>query len=50
MPSDRDDTTIAEFAMDDYPVVHVLWQRGDLWMRPSVRGPRRQPFGCCCVM
>ena len=27
--------TIAEFTMDDYPVVHVLWQRGDLWMRPS---------------
>ena len=21
--------------MDDYAVVHVLWQRGDLWMRPS---------------
>jgi ribosomal protein S18 acetylase RimI-like enzyme len=35
MPSDRDDITIAEFAMDDYPVVHVLWERGDLWMRPS---------------
>jgi ribosomal protein S18 acetylase RimI-like enzyme len=32
----RDDSiTIAEFGMDDYPVVHVLWQRGDLWMRPS---------------
>jgi ribosomal protein S18 acetylase RimI-like enzyme len=32
----RDDSiTIAEFTMDDYPVVHVLWQRGDLWMRPS---------------
>ena len=27
--------TIREFTMDDYPVVHVLWQRGDLWMRPS---------------
>ncbi len=27
--------TITEFAMDDYAVVHVLWQRGDLWMRPS---------------
>ena len=27
--------TIGEFTMDDYPVVHVLWQRGDLWMRPS---------------
>ena len=21
--------------MNDYPVVHVLWQLGDLWMRPS---------------
>ena len=33
----RDDNgiTIAEFTMDDYAVVHVLWQRGDLWMRPS---------------
>jgi ribosomal protein S18 acetylase RimI-like enzyme len=29
--------TIREFTMDDYPVVHVLWQRGDLWMRPSDR-------------
>ncbi|HET6474827.1 MAG TPA: GNAT family N-acetyltransferase [Thermoleophilia bacterium] len=29
------EVTIAEFTMDDYPVVHVLWQRGDLWMRPS---------------
>ena len=27
--------TIREFTMDDYPVVHVMWQRGDLWMRPS---------------
>lgn len=27
--------TIGEFTMDDFPVVHVLWQRGDLWMRPS---------------
>ncbi len=35
MPVSRDDVTIAEFTMDDYPVVHVLWQRGDLWMRPS---------------
>ena len=26
---------IEEFTMDDYAVVHVLWQRGDLWMRPS---------------
>jgi ribosomal protein S18 acetylase RimI-like enzyme len=31
----RDDIDIAEFSMDDYAVVHVLWQRGDLWMRPS---------------
>ena len=32
---DHDVITIGEFSMDDYPVVHVLWQRGDLWMRPS---------------
>jgi ribosomal protein S18 acetylase RimI-like enzyme len=31
----RDDISIAEFGMDDYAVVHVLWQRSDLWMRPS---------------
>ena len=31
----RDDISIAEFSMDDYAVVHVLWQRGDLWVRPS---------------
>ena len=35
MPTAGDDITITEFSMDDYPVVHVLWQRGDLWMRPS---------------
>jgi ribosomal protein S18 acetylase RimI-like enzyme len=35
MPALGHDITIAEFTMDDYPVVHVLWQRGDLWMRPS---------------
>ena len=35
MPTVRDDITIAELTMDDYPVVHVLWQRGELWMRPS---------------
>ncbi len=29
------DVKITEFSMDDHPVVHVLWQRGDLWMRPS---------------
>ncbi len=34
-----DDIRITGFTMDDYPVVHVLWQRGDLWMRPS-DGPR----------
>jgi ribosomal protein S18 acetylase RimI-like enzyme len=27
--------TIDQFTMDDFPVVHVLWQRADLWMRPS---------------
>jgi ribosomal protein S18 acetylase RimI-like enzyme len=32
---DHDTVTVAEFTMDDYPVVHVLWQRGGLWMRPS---------------
>jgi ribosomal protein S18 acetylase RimI-like enzyme len=26
---------VEEFSMDDYAVVHVLWQRSDLWMRPS---------------
>lgn len=26
---------VEEFTMEDYAVVHVLWQRGDLWMRPS---------------
>jgi ribosomal protein S18 acetylase RimI-like enzyme len=32
----RDESiSIGEFGMDDYAVVHVLWQRGDLWMRPS---------------
>ena len=35
MTAAHDDITITEFTMDDYPVVHVLWQRGDLWMRPS---------------
>ena len=35
MPAARDDISIAEFTIADYPVVHVLWQRGDLWMRPS---------------
>lgn len=27
--------TIDEFTMDDFAVVHVLWQRSELWMRPS---------------
>jgi ribosomal protein S18 acetylase RimI-like enzyme len=35
MPTARDDITIDEFTMDDYAVVHVLWQHGDLWIRPS---------------
>lgn len=35
MPAARDHVTIAELTMGDYPVVHVLWQRGDLWLRPS---------------
>jgi ribosomal protein S18 acetylase RimI-like enzyme len=29
------DITIGEFAMGDYPAVYALWQRGDLWVRPS---------------
>jgi ribosomal protein S18 acetylase RimI-like enzyme len=35
MPATRDDIVISEFTMDDFPVVHVLWQRAGLWMRPS---------------
>jgi ribosomal protein S18 acetylase RimI-like enzyme len=35
MPQDEDSISITEFGMDDYAVVHVLWQRGDLWIRPS---------------
>ena len=35
MPADRDDISIADFTMDDYPVVHVIWQRGDVWVAPS---------------
>ena len=27
--------SVSEFEMKDYAVVHVLWQRSDLWMRPS---------------
>jgi ribosomal protein S18 acetylase RimI-like enzyme len=34
-PTPPRDVTVEEFSMDDYAVVHVLWQRGDLWMRPS---------------
>jgi len=33
--SGRIGVTIEPFAMDDFPVVHVLWQRSGLWMRPS---------------
>jgi ribosomal protein S18 acetylase RimI-like enzyme len=29
------DVRIEQFSMEDFPVVHVLWQRSDLWMRPS---------------
>ncbi len=39
MEAPRTGVTIAEFTMDDYAVVHVLWQRSGLWMRPS-DGPR----------
>jgi ribosomal protein S18 acetylase RimI-like enzyme len=35
MSRDHATVTIGEFTMDDYAVVHVLWQRGHLWMRPS---------------
>ena len=35
MTQHEDSISITEFGMDDYAVVHVLWQRGDLWMRPS---------------
>lgn len=35
MPTARDDILISGFTMDDLPVVHVLWQRSGLWMRPS---------------
>lgn len=35
MPAARDHVTVAELTMGDYPVAHVLWQRGDLWLRPS---------------
>jgi ribosomal protein S18 acetylase RimI-like enzyme len=35
MPAVRSDILISGFTMDDFPVVHVLWQRAGLWMRPS---------------
>ncbi len=35
MTTTRDTISIDRFTMDDFPVVHVLWQRADLWMRPS---------------
>ena len=35
MPAARDHILIDEFTMDEFPVVHVLWQRAGLWMRPS---------------
>jgi ribosomal protein S18 acetylase RimI-like enzyme len=31
----RDHILISGFTMDDFPFVHVLWQRAGLWMRPS---------------
>jgi ribosomal protein S18 acetylase RimI-like enzyme len=34
-PASQPVVVIEEFTMDVYAVVHVLWQRGDLWMRPS---------------
>jgi ribosomal protein S18 acetylase RimI-like enzyme len=34
-PASPPAAVIEEFSMDDYAVVHVLWQRSDLWMRPS---------------
>ena len=33
--ADQPGVTIEPFTMDDYPVVHMLWQRSDLCMRPS---------------
>jgi ribosomal protein S18 acetylase RimI-like enzyme len=35
MPAPADPITITEFTMADYPVVHVLWQRGGLGIGPS---------------
>jgi ribosomal protein S18 acetylase RimI-like enzyme len=33
--ADRNAVLIEPFTMDDFPVVHMLWQRSGLWMRPS---------------
>jgi GNAT superfamily N-acetyltransferase len=33
--TDQSGVTVEPFTMDDFPVVHVLWQRSGLWMRPS---------------
>ena len=35
MPAERTTVTIAEFTMDDFLWWPVLWQLGDLWIRPS---------------
>ena len=34
--------TVEEFSMDDYAVVHVLWQRGDLWRRVYLLDGRKR--------
>jgi ribosomal protein S18 acetylase RimI-like enzyme len=34
-PDPQPAVTVEEFDMDDYAVVHVLWQRGDLGMQSS---------------
>ena len=33
--TDQVGVLVEPFTMDDFPVVHVLWQRSDLCMRPS---------------
>lgn len=38
--ADQAAVTVEEFTMDDYAVVHVLWQRSGLEIRPS-EGPER---------
>jgi len=40
MPVAADPITITEFTTADYPVVHVLWQRGELGIGPS-DGPQQ---------